>query len=100
MLITCVMRNARAHKFQWSGPTVHSSTVLRRCCSDLSICSPLKEAWPLLAKGGDFKILKAWKQVFTTSEREFHKQRVIKIVGNFVFLKIGKVGEKIKQSYM
>ena len=21
------MRNARAHKFQWSGPTVHSSTV-------------------------------------------------------------------------
>ena len=29
MLITCVMRNARAHKFQWSGPTVHSSTVVR-----------------------------------------------------------------------
>ena len=27
MLITCVMRNARAHKLQWSGPTVHSSTV-------------------------------------------------------------------------
>ena len=23
------MRNARAHKLQWSGPTVHSSTVLR-----------------------------------------------------------------------
>ncbi|CAB3978848.1 Hypothetical predicted protein, partial [Paramuricea clavata] len=28
----------------------------------------------------------------------FHKQRVIKIVGEFVYLKIGKVGEKIKQS--
>ena len=27
MLITCVMQNARAHKLQWSGPTVHSSTV-------------------------------------------------------------------------
>ena len=27
MLITCVMRNARAHKLQWSGPTVQSSTV-------------------------------------------------------------------------
>ena len=27
MLITCVMRNARAHKLQWSGPTVHSCTV-------------------------------------------------------------------------
>ena len=23
------MRNARAHKLQWSGPTVHSSTVSR-----------------------------------------------------------------------
>ena len=22
------MRNARAHKLQWSGPTVHSSTVV------------------------------------------------------------------------
>ena len=22
------MRNARAHKLQWSGPTVHSSTVI------------------------------------------------------------------------
>ena len=44
----------------------------------------MKEAWPLLAKGGDFEILKAWKQVLTTSEREFHKQRVIKIVGDFV----------------
>ena len=59
----------------------------------------MKEAWPLLAKRGDFEILKAWKQVLTTSEREFHKQRVIKIVGDFVYLKIGKVGEKIKQSY-
>ena len=27
MLITCVMRGA--HKLQWSGPTVHSSTVLK-----------------------------------------------------------------------
>ena len=36
----------------------------------------------------------------TTSERQFHKQRVIKIVGDFVYLKIGKVGEKIKQSYV
>ena len=27
MLIACVMRNARAHKLQWSDPTVHSSTV-------------------------------------------------------------------------
>ena len=27
MLITCVMRNAWTHKLQWSGPTVHSSTV-------------------------------------------------------------------------
>ena len=27
MLITCVMRNAWTHKIQWSGPTVHSSTV-------------------------------------------------------------------------
>ena len=23
------MRNARAHKLQWSGPTVHSSTVAK-----------------------------------------------------------------------
>ena len=23
------MRNARAHKLQWSGPTVHSSTLVR-----------------------------------------------------------------------
>ena len=30
MLITCVMRNARAHKLQWSGPTVHSFTVVLR----------------------------------------------------------------------
>ena len=29
MLITCVMGNARAHKLQWGGPTVHFSTVLR-----------------------------------------------------------------------
>ena len=28
MLITCAMRNARAHKLQWSGPTVHSSTIV------------------------------------------------------------------------
>ena len=27
MLIACVMRNAWTHKIQWSGPTVHSSTV-------------------------------------------------------------------------
>ena len=27
MLIECVMRNARAHKLQWSDPTVHSSIV-------------------------------------------------------------------------
>ena len=27
MLITCVIRNARAHKLQWSGYTVHSSTA-------------------------------------------------------------------------
>ena len=26
------MRNARAHKFQWSGPTVHSSTVAKVLC--------------------------------------------------------------------
>ena len=25
------MRNARAHKIQWSGPTVHSSTVFGSC---------------------------------------------------------------------
>ena len=25
------MRNARAHKLQWSGPTVHSSTVSGAC---------------------------------------------------------------------
>ena len=31
MLITCVMRNAQAHKLQWSGPTVHSSTVPSPC---------------------------------------------------------------------
>ena len=24
------MRNARAHKLQWSSPTVHSSTVVKR----------------------------------------------------------------------
>ena len=64
------------------------------------ICSPLKEAWPLLEKRGDFEILKAWKQVLTTSERQFHKQCVIKIVGDFVYLKNGKVGEEIKQSYV
>ena len=28
MLITCVIRNARAHRLQWSGPTVRSSTVV------------------------------------------------------------------------
>ena len=26
------MRNARAHKLQWSGPTVHSSTVIMCTC--------------------------------------------------------------------
>jgi hypothetical protein len=45
--------------------------------------------------GGDFEILKAWKEALTTSEMLFHKQRVIKIAGEFVYLKIGKVGEKI-----
>ena len=30
MLITRVMRNARAHKLQWGGPTVNSSTVAER----------------------------------------------------------------------
>jgi hypothetical protein len=30
------------------------------------------------------------------SEMPFHKQRVIKIAGEFVYLKIGKVGEKVK----
>ena len=25
--VACVMRNARAHKLQWSDPAVHSSTV-------------------------------------------------------------------------
>ena len=28
MLITCVMRNAWAHKIQWSGSTVHSFTMI------------------------------------------------------------------------
>ena len=28
------MRNARAHKLQWSGPTVHSSIVLERLLFD------------------------------------------------------------------
>ena len=28
MLTTCVMRDGRAHKLQWSDPTVHSSTVI------------------------------------------------------------------------
>ncbi len=48
-----------------------------------------------MQKRGDFEILKAWKEALRTSEKLFHKQRVIKIVGEFVYLKIGKVGEKI-----
>ena len=40
MQITCVMRNARAHKLQWSGPTVYSSTVL-----ELKGNSSLKTSW-------------------------------------------------------
>ena len=52
----------------------------------VSICSPSKEASNLLAKREDFEVLKAWKEVlWTTSEMLFHKQRVIKIVKEFVF---------------
>ena len=51
MLITCVMRNARAHKLQWSGPTVHSSTV-----SGAWVCSCLVAIINLLLSPGYYII--------------------------------------------
>jgi hypothetical protein len=37
---------------------------------------------------------KRGKLALTTSEMPFHKQRVIKIVGEFVYLKIAKLARK------
>ena len=79
MLITCVMRNARTHKVQWSAPTVHSFTVPNPKCLtaiivfDIWARSVMFEARFLLNFGGKYCILcsLSFCEIFVCCEFKF-----------------------------
>ena len=92
------MRNARAHKLQWSGPTVHSSTVV--LSYPLSMIKFLR-SYSVLSQNYKFFHSIVWFKHFTLYDFEFVTKKIpelSRLVNNInldvstVLIRMNKVG--------